>query len=524
MLEARGGGNSVKNRAMGIVRMSSHKQDRGNSPEVQSEGIRHYAADLGLDLIGTVTIHESAKDSQNRPRYNRAMAQARETAQHVIFWVWDRAARNFTDLENLERDVTAGKLVIHSASDRRALDEHSPSSEWMALEAQGLSAKQYARDLRRRAIESMGAKAKRGWYPTRAPMGYRNGGRGSHIELQPWGAAFIRRMYTLRLEGLSLKAIAEQIAREDLGVSQHELRGFRGTGRHKRVEQILKSPFYMGEFKWRGQQYQGKHEPVFTHAEWKRLQETFDGKHAPHRADQSDAALAGFLRCGECGCRITYDPKTKKSGRTYDYYRCANGRRAHARLLYVNESDVFDALEPALDAITIGPELADRIAAELNKTHADVKRKRRQEMERYKAALSELVEREDRLYERYDHGEIDKPTHDRQLERIRSDRTHQTAQLEQANEHLDDAYLFTAQRILELAQDAKTLWKSRSAREKRALLEELVSNPTLTGRSVRFDLKKPFAVLAQMRDSTEWHAQRDSNPRHSVPKTDALSS
>lgn len=297
----------------------------------------------------------------------------------------------------------------------------------------------------------------------------------------------------------------------------------RGSGRHKRVEQILKSPFYMGEFDWQGQRYQGKHEPVCTQAEWKRLQETFNGKHAPHRATKSDAAFAGFLRCGDCGCRITYDRKTK-NGRTYDYYRWANGRRAHEHLRYVRESVLFDGLEPALDAIAIGPELAKRIAAELSKTHADMKRKGRQKAERYKTALSQLEEREDRLYTRYDRGEVDKFTYDRQLELVRRERAGLTAHLEQVNEHLGDAYLFTAHRILELAQDAKVLWKSRSAREKRSLLDELVSNPTLTGESVRFDLKKPFAVLAEMRETDEWHAQRDSNPRHSVPKTDALSS
>jgi DNA invertase Pin-like site-specific DNA recombinase len=198
MLRAHGGGESVNNRAMGIVRMSSLKQDRGNSPEVQREGIQDYAADLALDLIGTVMIHESGKESQTRPRYNQALAKARtENARHLIFWVWDRAARNFTDLENLEREVTADRLVIHSASDRRALDAQSPGSEWMALEAQGLSAKQYSRDLRRRAIESMAAKAKRGWYPSRPPIGYVNVDKGSRIELLPWGEAFIRRMYTL---------------------------------------------------------------------------------------------------------------------------------------------------------------------------------------------------------------------------------------------------------------------------------------------------------------------------------------
>jgi hypothetical protein len=32
-----------------------------------------------------------------------------------------------------------------------------------------------------------------------------------------------------------------------------------------------------------------------------------------------------------------------------------------------------------------------------------------------------------------------------------------------------------------------------------ALLEKLLSNPTLIGRKVSFELKKPFALLAEMR-------------------------
>ena len=39
----------------------------------------------------------------------------------------------------------------------------------------------------------------------------------------------------------------------------------------------------------------------------------------------------------------------------------------------------------------------------------------------------------------------------------------------------------------------------RSGAEKRALLDVVVSNPTLTGRKVSFELKKSFAVLAEIR-------------------------
>ena len=68
-----------------------------------------------------------------------------------------------------------------------------------------------------------------------------------------------------------------------------------------------------------------------------------------------------------------------------------------------------------------------------------------------------------------------------------------------ANVELDDEWLFTARRTLELAKSAAELWISRSGAEKRVLLEMMLSNPTLTGRKVSYELKKPFAVLAEIR-------------------------
>ena len=71
--------------------------------------------------------------------------------------------------------------------------------------------------------------------------------------------------------------------------------------------------------------------------------------------------------------------------------------------------------------------------------------------------------------------------------------------MEAANAELDDEWLFTVQRTLALAKSAAELWGSRSGAEKRALLEMMVSNPTLTGRKVAYELTKLFAVLAEIR-------------------------
>ena len=47
----------------------------------------------------------------------------------------------------------------------------------------------------------------------------------------------------------------------------------------------------------------------------------------------------------------------------------------------------------------------------------------------------------------------------------------------------------------------------------------LLSNPVLDGVTVRYDLRKPFKVLSEMNENSEWRAMRESNPRPSASET-----
>ena len=77
---------------------------------------------------------------------------------------------------------------------------------------------------------------------------------------------------------------------------------------------------------WRGNWYEGKHEPIFLAAEWERLKGSF-GLKATQRVLKHQGLFATgplTLSCAAdgCGCKVTYAPKTKPSGVTYSYYRC----------------------------------------------------------------------------------------------------------------------------------------------------------------------------------------------------------
>jgi site-specific DNA recombinase len=508
--------------AIGIVRCSTQKQGDGMSPDVQENGIAEYARRKSLN-VATRRVFESGKDSAARPQYQDALVEARLKG-NIIFWVWDRTGRNLTDHEQLEREVRAGKFRVHIASENRIYDHNTPDTDWFAADVNKATHKQYSRDQRRRALEGGQAKADAGEYPAKPPLGYINAPRlgpdgqlirrGSRIVKLGWCDRLFLRMLELRLSGASFKVVAATVASEGLGVPPDRLAPFARPAGATKAELLLKNPFYVGKFEWNHGTYEGTHEPVFSAAQWEALQATFNGPAAPLRIVKRDAALAGFLKCAQCGCSITYDPK-KRGERVYHYYRCANGKKQHQKLVYVSEADILDGFASAAEAIAIDTVIAEELARILNETHADVRAQRKRDSDRFRRELAALEPQEDQLMDLLVGGSIDDAAYKRKLQRIREQRADLAQKLEQASERLDDAHLETVRSTLELAKRAKLQWAERSAVEKRRFLELVLSNAQLDGGTVRYTLRKPFAILAEMRGSADWRTREDSNFRPS---------
>ena len=145
-------------RAIGVVRVSSKKQGDNNSPGVQREGITAHANAHGLHLVDVIVLEESAKSSEARVMFHAALARAKkEKVRHLVFWVWDRTTRNFTDYELLEDLIRRDELVLHVAHERWQLHAGSDEGDWLKAEMNTLVAKTYSRQLSRRAKESQDA-------------------------------------------------------------------------------------------------------------------------------------------------------------------------------------------------------------------------------------------------------------------------------------------------------------------------------------------------------------------------------
>ncbi len=135
------------------------------------------------------------------------------------------------------------------------------------------------------------------------------------------------------------------------------------------------------------------------------------------------------------------------------------------------------------------------------------------QMAEFKAKEQELQGFENKLFDMRLQGHIAQTDFDKQLARIRSNRDDLTDQLETLQKGLTSAVMETAKSVLELGKSAKSLWKESTPEERRNLLDKLLSNPILDGLNIQFNLKKPFAVLVQMKENDKWCVRWDSNPQ-----------
>lgn len=520
---------ALNNKALAIIRRSSHRQEDNSSAEVQEEEIRKFCDFLGLKLVRLESIIESAKDANNRPKYNALKNWAVDNkVSHIVFYMMDRDTRNFTDMEINANLIKKSDIVFHYAKDLKTLDKYNIDSEFLSTSVNTLTNKDLSMKISIKVNDSMDAKARSGWFPNNhAPLGYmhlhptdeagREKKRGTIIvpDKDERKVRLVQSEFALKAEGYSLEMIRTKNL--EMGLVPVEMK--HRYSRHG-IEDRLKNPFYWGQFRWKGEIYDGKHELIIP-AEILRKVKSLEGKSNAGRKGKHTGSgffSGGWIRCGhpECGLMLTYDPKTKNKGeaneKVHHYYRCANSRGIHRPLTYVKEAEMFEQFESALESIVIPRQWVDELVAEFEKYQDGSKQKLKNEFALLRERLGKVELKEEQNFDLLGDGIITQEEFKGRKQKLSAEREQLQIEIEKYTLKSHDNLAMTAKRVFELAINAKDLWKKGTPEERRKVLELLCSNPTLEGSTVRYDLKKPFAVLAEMAQKENWRSQGDLNP------------
>lgn len=324
------------------VRKSNENEEKQvASLDDQIEAMTEIADEKGYHIVKKAIFKESksAKIPDQRPKFDMLIEMLEKgTINAILAYKSNRIARNPKESGLIQQMLIDGKIKAIVTSHKI----YTPEENALIFSIDAAQDTQFSRDLSKIVKDRMQQKAKRGGYPGRVPIGYKNVKESEFsdvnvVVIDDERYPLIRRIWDMALTGQYSVSQIAYIADKEWGLRTPQRKK---SGNNplsvSGVYALLKKPFYMGVVKF-GDIYNpdGTHTPMVTPEEFRQVQAIISRKDAPRPGEKTMESdpfpYRGLVKCGECGCLITYARRVKrqKNGNvhTYEYCYCTRKRR-----------------------------------------------------------------------------------------------------------------------------------------------------------------------------------------------------
>ena len=480
------------------ARVSSTEQKEGYSIDAQLRATRDKAQREGWQIVREFAVAESARRGTDREAFNQMLSWVKRNARKeeigaILAHKLDRACRNMRDAVRLQ-ELEDGHGVRLSLLEGQFGDGPAGALSFNVMAA---VAQYYSDNLRTEVNKGMAERVKQGWPVGRAPYGYQNvpGDREQPILVDPEQARAVTRIFELYSSGnMSFRKMSQQLADEG-----HVYRPSQTRFSRTSVSYILNNRYYIGEIKWHGQAYPGKHRPLVDHGTFRRCQDLLSGKN--HRTSSPGLPYSGGLfRCAYCGHSITAEriPRKLKDGsvRHHVYYKCSDPVGDHPNVRW-RLADLEQAIVEDLGKLRMPTqEIAAWFREALKAAVDDATVFERQQRRTLAKRRSELRNMEDRLLNAYLAGMLDEDAFNAKAAELKCEAAEVAASLANLDRTVPpDGEL--AVRLFDWTQKLPEIWLGSNITARREILEAICSNRTLTDVSLCLAKRKPFDILAE---------------------------
>jgi site-specific DNA recombinase len=486
----------ARKRAVIYARVSSKEQEKeGFSIPAQLKLLKEYAAAQGFVVVQEYVDVETAKQT-GRVAFGEMIGYLKEHPAIRVMLVekTDRLYRNLKDWVTVdELDVE-----IHFPKEGVVLSRESRSSEKFMHGIKVLMAKNYIDNLSEEARKGMQEKAEQGIWPTKSPLGYRNvaGPDGKKIiAIDPEVAPIVSKLFEWYATGqYALKEVAQKA--RDAGFL------YRRTGASvpvSAVHSILRNRLYTGQFEWNGKLFQGRHQPLISEELWERVQGVLDGRNVSKaKRGKHDFAFSGLIACAKCGCSVVGEIKKER----YVYYHCTGysdkclGSPISCRRHYVREEVLEQKFTELLGQLRFDDEVLEWVRESLHASHADERREHEEAIRRLQVEHKRIGDRINAMYLDKLDGRVDSAFFDKMSAEWREEQNRCLREIAR-HESAEQSYMDEGVQILKLARNAQKLFERQQPREKRRLLNFVLSNCSWEDGEVIANFRQPFDLLAQ---------------------------
>lgn len=200
---------------------------------------------------------------------------------------------------------------------------------------------------------------------------------------------------------------------------------------------MLRSRYYIGEVKLKGQWYPGRHEALISPALFERVQEVLDSHSgAGTRKRKHNHYLKGVFWCKRCNSRMGMTPANGNGG-TYYYYFCLGARRGVCDQPYVLIEDLEKETLRYYAHVQLSEAFRQEVTTQVEETLQDEQSVNDRVRKRHNQRLKELDKQEDRLVDQL--GDPDWPQDKLRAKviKVRHEKQTITAQLQSLNVSLE---------------------------------------------------------------------------------------
>lgn len=408
-------------------------------------------------------------------------------AEGIVAWAPDRLARNSIDGGQIVHLLDTGALRDMKFSTYTF--ENNSQGKFMLSIMFGQS-KYYSDALSENVRRGVRTKLENGWWPTIAPLGYKNDAETRTIVPDPDRFLLIKEMLETMLTGTYSVEQIWNLSR-DRGLKTPIRR--RSGGRPLALSTVYKTlynPFYAGMMDWNGTWYPGKHDPMITLTQFDQIQAIL-GRPGRPQPKKNSFTYTGLMTCGSCGLMITAENKTNAFGTKYVYYHCTKRLRPRCGERSVEVRNLEAQIMARLQEIAIPDALHIRTQQQITRERANVEKSEAVQRRSIEKALREEELRGMELVDMRSRRLID----DTEFLAKREASHRQVLRLRQSliDHDRNSAHWFElAEMIISFSNRAVSWFKEGTEEEKRLIVTAVGSNFSLKARILSIQARKLF--------------------------------
>lgn len=434
----------------------------------------------------------------------------------------------FDKIDRLTRDVSSeivrrlkelaygGVCELHFPSDGLVLHKNSPAHDKTRFDMGMVFGGYYSMAISDNVKRKIAQKLHDGEFPGKAPIGYINTAvtddlgkvLSKNIEPDPARRQYIERAFQLRLEGKSFRFIAKTLKNEGLRANTKQ----QGVVSQSQMETMLKNPFYYGVMKYDGGLYPHKYEPIISKKIFDKVQAINDIRNVERdkTLTKQTYTFQGILKCATCGC--SYSSYVKK-GRVY--LRCTKSKEGVVcNQPPTSEEHLLPQVNDLLERLSLSEQMVMQVLDILKKGHDDIQLYYQNAVSETRAKISKLNKKIDMLYDDRLEGRITTNDYDKYVTKYKKDKEELENKLVEYTNN-DQSFVVTAEYLLKLAQNAKSVFESSQPAQKNQILRTLLANCKINQKRLQLNLLQPFSSLVSDSKSQNWLRGLDSNQRPS---------